>query len=152
MSEHCTLESHARLPGMFSRMATSLVQNPVDAFQHTCQWVSLSRRERRLKIVNCGDFCGDLTYILANLATPRINLPQLLNWLNLEGCSVFCLPFNKLALSPEMVSGTRGRRFKSSQARHIFNHLSTSSRRFCRLAYIRRITPAYISRIGNLLG
>src|SRR5216684_8745511 len=24
---------------MFSRMATSLVQNPVDTFQHTCQWV-----------------------------------------------------------------------------------------------------------------
>jgi len=51
--------------------------------------LSVSTPERRLRIVNCGDFCGDLSYILANLATSQINLPQLLNRLNLRGLQSF---------------------------------------------------------------
>jgi hypothetical protein len=45
-------------------------------------------------------------------------LPQLLNCFDLRGLQSFCFPFNNLAKSVKMVSGTRGRRFKSSQARH----------------------------------
>jgi hypothetical protein len=63
-------------------------------------------------IVNCGDFCGDFLYILAHLATSQINLPQLLKRLNLRGLQSFCLPFNKLAKSVKMVSGTRGQLFQ----------------------------------------
>src|SRR5437879_12932514 len=51
--------------------------------------LSVSTRERRLRIVNCGDFCGDLSYILANLATSQITLPQLVNRLNLRGLQGF---------------------------------------------------------------
>src|SRR5271157_5368716 len=83
--------------------------------------LSMSTRDRRLRIVNCGDFCGDLLYNLAHLATSQFTLPQLLNCLNLRGLQSFCLPFNNLAKSVKMVSGTRGRRFKSSQARHSFS-------------------------------
>jgi hypothetical protein len=70
------------------------------------------RSGRRMRIDDCGDFCGDLSYILAHLATSQINLQQLLNCLNLRGLQSFCLPFNNLAKSVKMVSGTRGRRFK----------------------------------------
>ncbi len=73
-------------------MAASLSQNPADAFRHIYQWVGVvgeSTTERRLRIVNCGDFCGDLSYILAHLATSQISLPQLLNWLNLRGLQSF---------------------------------------------------------------
>jgi hypothetical protein len=51
--------------------------------------LSVSTPERGLKIVNCGDFCGDLSYILANLATSQITLPQLVNRLNLRGLQGF---------------------------------------------------------------
>jgi hypothetical protein len=44
---------------------------------------------RSLRIVNCGDFCADLSYISVNLGTSQINLPQLLNWLNLRGLQGF---------------------------------------------------------------
>lgn len=64
----------------------------------------MSTPDRRLRIVNCGDFCWDLSYILAHLATSQINLPQLPKWLNLRGLQGFCLPFNKLAFLLEMVS------------------------------------------------
>jgi len=45
--------------------------------------------KRPLRIVHCGDFCGDLSYILANLATSQITLPQLVNRLNLRGLQGF---------------------------------------------------------------
>jgi hypothetical protein len=53
------------------------------------RWSSVNARERRLRIVNCGDFCGDLSYILAHLATSQINSPQLPNRLNLRGLQGF---------------------------------------------------------------
>ncbi len=60
--------------------------------------------ERKFGIVKCGDFCGDLSFILAHLPTSQTNLPQLLNRLNLRGLQGFCLSFNKLAFLLEMVS------------------------------------------------
>jgi hypothetical protein len=70
---------------------------------------AVSTPDRRLRIVNCGDFCGDLSYILAHLATSQINLRQVLKRLNLRGSQSFYLPFNKLAKSVKMVCGSRGR-------------------------------------------
>jgi hypothetical protein len=58
---------------------------------------AVSTRDRRLRIVNCGDFCGHLLYILMHLATFPINLPQLLKRLNLRRLQGFWLPFNELA-------------------------------------------------------
>jgi hypothetical protein len=76
---------------VFSRIAAIPFQNPTDVFRHTelSLRLSLSSRERKLRIVNCGDFCGDLSYILGHLATPQINLPHLLNCLNLRGLQGF---------------------------------------------------------------
>jgi hypothetical protein len=50
---------------------------------------SVNAREQRLRIVNCGDFCGDLSNILAHLATSQISSPQLPNRLNLRGLQGF---------------------------------------------------------------
>ena len=53
------------------------------------RWRSVCTLERGLRIVNCGDFCGDLSYISASLATSQINLPHPVNWLNLRGLQGF---------------------------------------------------------------
>ncbi len=76
---------------VFSRIAATLVQNPADAFRHTYQCIGVVGEHAREKIENphCGDFCGDLSYILAHLATSQINLPQILDWLNLRGLQGF---------------------------------------------------------------
>src|SRR5712691_4649848 len=44
------------------RIAASPFQDPVDAFRHPCECVWVIG-ERGLRIVNCGDFCGDLSNI-----------------------------------------------------------------------------------------
>ena len=54
-----------------------------------------------------GTFCGDLSYILANLVTSPIDLPGLPNWLNVRELQGFRLPLNKLLNRSKWSSETR---------------------------------------------
>jgi hypothetical protein len=53
-------------------MTASLFQNPADAFRHTASAVVGEHKRAKIENRHCGDFCGDLSYILAHLATTQI--------------------------------------------------------------------------------